>query len=202
MVYHGLPYGLPWFTMVQWQFQSRPSKKYVFFSWPDQCSGPHRQMCSKHFDKNMLHQFQNLRPKVGSEQMWRVGDASYRVESLPASRHIAEHPWGLSILGLFDQQPLGRRKEKSFILQWNMICEIVYVWVLEYGWIWFSCWLSRRWYLYFWNIFSIWVLSTYCLARIIAFKDVLKQGVWFNTGAAVRCGEPHCRGQCIILRFI
>ena len=44
-VYHGLPYGLPWFTMVylmfyhglpwftmvQCQFQSRPSKKYVFF---------------------------------------------------------------------------------------------------------------------------------------------------------------------------
>ena len=86
MVYHGLPYGLPWFTMVQWQFQSRPSKKYVFFSWPDQCSGPHRQMCSKHFDKNMLHQFQNLRPKVGSEQMWRVGDAN--ALSFAAFRHI------------------------------------------------------------------------------------------------------------------
>ena len=94
MVYHGLPYGLPWFTL--WftmvyhgsMTVSKSSFQEVrfFFSWPDQCSGPHRQMCSKHFDKNMLHQFQNLRPKVGSEQMWRVGDAN--ALSFAAFRHI------------------------------------------------------------------------------------------------------------------
>ena len=92
-VYHGLPYGLPWFTL--WftmvyhgsMTVSKSSFQEVrFFSWPDQCSGPHRQMCSKHFDKNMLHQFQNLRPKVGSEQMWRVGDAN--ALSFAAFRHI------------------------------------------------------------------------------------------------------------------
>ena len=99
-VYHGLPYGLPWFTIwftmvylmvyhgLPWFNDSFKVvlPRSTFFSWPDQCSGPHRQMCSKHFDKNMLHQFQNLRPKVGSEQMWRVGDAN--ALSFAAFRHI------------------------------------------------------------------------------------------------------------------
>ena len=93
---------------------------------------------SKHFDKNMLH-LQNLRPKVGSEQMWRVGDAKCVLSRCQLFVTSLSIPWGLSILGLFDQQPLGRRKEKSFALSFSGIwyvrlsmCE--YIWNMdEYG---------------------------------------------------------------------
>ena len=138
MVYHGLPWCNDSFKVVL------PRSTFFF---PGQTSVvAHTDRCAQ----SILTKTCCISSRIFDLRLdWIRADVESRgcecVEFCSFSSHhfqvfaIAEHPWGLSILGLFDQQPLGRRKEKSFALSFSGIwyvrlsmCE--YIWNMdEYG---------------------------------------------------------------------